>query len=103
MSGLDVSPLAIGDAKTFIESGQETFLVGLAGVEISSGTSISQIKVRGVHTACRMRSQLGGRECGGSRGPEHQHGVKCVQCWMTVLGIDGTRSETKGVVKLNDE
>jgi len=41
MSGLDISPLAIRDTKAFIESGQETFLVGLAGIEVSSGTSVS--------------------------------------------------------------
>lgn len=41
MSGLDIPPLAVGDTKTFIESGQETFLVGFAGIEISSGAIIS--------------------------------------------------------------
>jgi hypothetical protein len=41
MSRLDISPLAIGDTEAFIESGQETFLVGLAGIEVSSGTTVS--------------------------------------------------------------
>jgi hypothetical protein len=41
MSRLDISPLAIGNTKALIESGQETFLVGLAGVEVSSGATIS--------------------------------------------------------------
>jgi len=41
MSGLDISALAVRDTKTFIESGQEAFLVGLAGIEISSGAIIS--------------------------------------------------------------
>jgi hypothetical protein len=40
MSRLDISPLAIGDTKTFIESGQEAILVGLAWVEVSSGATI---------------------------------------------------------------
>jgi hypothetical protein len=41
MSRLDISPLAIGDTKAFIESGQETFLIGLAGIEVSSGATVS--------------------------------------------------------------
>jgi hypothetical protein len=41
MSGLSISPLAIWDTKTFIESGQETFLVGLTGIEVSSGATVS--------------------------------------------------------------
>jgi hypothetical protein len=40
MSRLDISPLAIVDTKTFIESGQEAILVGLAWVEVSSGATI---------------------------------------------------------------
>ena len=76
MSGLDIPPLAVGDTKTFIESGQETFLVGLAGIEVSSGAIISDCKViKGVRTAYRMRWRPGGRGYGGSRGPANQHGV----------------------------
>jgi hypothetical protein len=37
----DISPLAIRDTKAFVKSSQETFLIGLAGVEISSGATIS--------------------------------------------------------------
>jgi len=76
MSGLDIPPLAVGDTKTFIESGQETFLVGLAGIEISSGatTSLHHAIKEGL-TACRMRWRLGGRGCGGNRDPTYQHGV----------------------------
>jgi len=41
VSVFHVSPLAIGDTKAFVKSGQEAILIGLAGVEISSGTTIS--------------------------------------------------------------
>jgi hypothetical protein len=38
---LGISALAVGDTETFIESGEETFLIGLAWIEVSSGTGIS--------------------------------------------------------------
>ena len=41
---LDVSPFTVGNTKTFIESDQETFLVGLAGIEVPSGTIISHVQ-----------------------------------------------------------
>jgi hypothetical protein len=41
MSRLDISSLAIGDTEAFVKSSQETFLVGLAGIEVSSGATLS--------------------------------------------------------------
>jgi hypothetical protein len=35
---LGISPLVVGDTKTFIKSSQETFLISLVGVEVPSGT-----------------------------------------------------------------
>jgi hypothetical protein len=35
---LGITPLVVGDTKTFVKSSQETFLISLVGVEVSSGT-----------------------------------------------------------------
>jgi len=35
---LGISTLVVGNAKTFVKSSQETFLVSLVGVEVSSRT-----------------------------------------------------------------
>jgi hypothetical protein len=41
MSGFSITSIFVGYPKTFIESGQKTFLVGLAWIEVSSGTVVS--------------------------------------------------------------
>ena len=35
---LGISTLVVGNAKTFVKSSQEAFLVSLVGVEVSTGT-----------------------------------------------------------------
>jgi len=41
MSGLDISPLTVGDTEAFVKSSQKTILVGLAGVKVSSRAIVS--------------------------------------------------------------